>query len=99
MKKIKNNKLIAEFSFKNKSVGGNDIQTFVGVRKNGTVDITRFILIEGNKDYYGLVKVKTMFGKSVYMQRHGYRLETLKLICHHAQKIMAEAGVKLSDLA
>ena len=96
--KIKNNHLIAEIDFKNKSIGGNRLHTFVGIRKNGVLDITKFIVKNGNKEYFGLIKTKTMFGKSVYIQQHGYRLETLKFICHKSQEIMAKAGVKSSDL-
>ncbi len=96
--KIKNNQVIGEFHFKNKSITGNQLHTYVTVRKNGTVDIYKFIVINGNKNYFGLRKVKTMFGKSVYVQTNAYRLETMKLIAHYTQDIMAKAGVKLSDL-
>lgn len=96
--KIRNNKIIGEFHFKNKSVLGNQLQTFVHVRKNGLLDITKFILIDGDKEHFGLKKVRSMFGKSVYIDSLGFRLETLNTITYHAKKIMADAGVKLSDL-
>lgn len=96
--KIKNNKIIGEFHFKNKSVLGNQLHTFIHVRKNGLIDITKFILIDGNEEHFGLKKIRTMFGKSVYLDSSGWRLETLKTITHYSQEAMIKAGVKLSDL-
>jgi hypothetical protein len=96
--KIKNNKIIGEFNFKNKSVTGNQLHTFVYTRKNGTVSITKFILIDGADDIEGLEKIRTMFGKTVYKEHGAYRLETLKMITYHCQQAMAKAGCKLSDL-
>jgi len=97
--KIRNNKIIGEFHFKNKSITGNQLHTFVHTRKNGTIDITKFILIDGAEDIEGFKKVRTMFGKTVYKEHGAYRLETLKLIVYHCQKAMIKAGCKLSDLA
>lgn len=96
--KIRNNKIIGEFHFKNKSVTGNQLHTFVHTRKNGTIDITKFILIDGDKDIEGLKKIKTMFGKTVYREDGAFRLETLKLIVYNCQETMIKAGCKLSDL-
>jgi hypothetical protein len=96
--KIRNNKIIGEFHFKNKSVTGNQLHTFVHTRKNGTIDIIKFILIDGADDIKGLEKIRTMFGKTVYKEYSAYRLETLKLIVYNCQQAMAKAGCKLSDL-
>tara|TARA_R110000822_G_scaffold309096_2_gene438007 strand:+ start:15576 stop:15872 length:297 start_codon:yes stop_codon:yes gene_type:complete len=96
--KIRNNKIIGEFHFKNKSVTGNQLHTFVHTRKNGTINIYKFILIDGVDDIEGFKKIRTMFGKTVYRQDGAFRLETLKLIVYNCQEAMAKAGVKLSDL-
>ena len=97
--KIKNNKLISEFSFENKDMNGNTTKTVVQVFKNGIVVINRFSVVPvKSKDYSDFKTIRTMFGKKVVFHVTGYKMATLKTIYTASMDQMIKAGVKLSDL-
>jgi len=97
--KQKKVKCIGGFSIKKKTVGGLDMDQRCFVFSNGVTEIRDYIVFPNKEVPTHMAPIKTMFGKTVYYREYSLRLETLKSITHFSQEIMAEKGVKLSDLA
>jgi len=97
--KKKKAKYIGGFSIRKKTIGGLDMDQRCFVYNNGVVEIRDYIVFTNNEVPTFMTPVKSMFGKTVCFRQFGLRLNTLKEIAHYSQKIMTDAGVKLSDLA